>query len=431
MAAQLILGLTLLVFVHEFGHFITAKMFGMRAEKFYIFFDAWGKKLWSKQIGETEYGIGWLPLGGYVKISGMIDESMDKEAMKLPPQPYEFRAKPAWQRFIVMIGGVVMNVITGIIIFSVYLHHYDKSYISMDAINKDGIYAYELAKEVGLETGDKIIAINGSSVERFKELASTKVLLGGTLTVQRQDGSTHEITMPNDLFKKIMQQPFISTQKETVSIAEIMPNSNASKAGLQKQDIIKDVNGIMINRFEEFKENLQKTKGQTALIGVERNGELQIIPTEVDTTGKIGIAPNIALPYPTTPYSWASAFNFGTKDSYEMLVTQALSFKLLFSGKVPVTDSLSGPIGIAKIYGAEFDWAKFWRITGLLSLVLAFMNILPIPALDGGHVLIIIIETIIRRPLSDKLKENMQMVGMFILLGLMLFAFGNDIYKLF
>ncbi|HRI26974.1 MAG TPA: site-2 protease family protein, partial [Chitinophagales bacterium] len=231
MILQLILGLSLLVFVHELGHFMAAKAFGMRVPKFFIFFDAWGKKIWSKQIGETEYGIGWLPLGGYVQISGMIDETQDKSALMGEPQPWEFRAKPAWQRFIVMIGGVVMNVIAGIFIFTLFLSVYEKEYLPTEQVNKEGIYAHEVARKIGLQTGDKITEINGKPFARFKDLTATKVMFGADLTVNR-NGQNRVITTPDTLYRQ-MRQPFVSPMYENVAIAEVAGGSNAEKAGLQ------------------------------------------------------------------------------------------------------------------------------------------------------------------------------------------------------
>lgn len=430
MIAQLILGLTILVVVHEWGHYITAKSFGMRVEKFYLFFDAWGKKLFSITKNGTEYGIGWLPLGGYVKISGMIDESMDKEFLNRPPEPYEFRAKPAWQRLIVMIGGVVMNIILGVAIFTMYLQVFEKQYLTMDEVNKDGIFACQSAKDIGLQTGDKIIALNGSKPDRFKEIVSSKIILGGTITVNR-NGQTIDVKVPNDFYKR-MKEPFVATFKETVKVDQTMLGSNAEKAGLQRGDQILAINNKTIDRFDDVQNELKANlNGKVQLKIKNAKNEEKVLNADVTADGKLGFMPNIDVPYAKKPYSLISAFKFGCIDGYELLATQLLSFKLIFSGKVNATDAVSGPIGIAKIYGNTWDWGHFWQVTGLLSFVLAFMNILPIPALDGGHVVFLLIEMVTRRKISETILEKAQIVGFILLMGLMLFAFGNDIFKLF
>ncbi|OWY21345.1 RIP metalloprotease RseP [Sphingobacteriales bacterium UPWRP_1] len=429
MIGQLMLGLSLLVFVHELGHFLAAKAFGMRVPKFYIFFDAWGKKLWSKQIGETEYGIGWLPMGGYVQISGMIDETQDKSALMGEPQPWEFRAKPAWQRFIVMIAGVVMNVITGIIIFTMFLATLEKEYLPMSEVNKDGIYAYDAAKNIGLQNGDKITAINGKPFERFKELISTKVFFGSDLTVER-NGQTIHLKTPNNFYEQI-KNPFVGTMYEKVTVEALMSGSFAEQAGLQKGDRIVRIDSTVIDRFVQIGEVLKNFKGGQVLVGIDRNGQNLTLTSKVDTSGKIGFVPAIDLPYTYKPYTWGSAFHYSFKDGYDLVASQIIAFKLMFTGRLSVRDNLASPIAIARIYGGQWDWKRFWRITGLLSFVLAFMNILPIPALDGGHILFIAIETITRRKISDAILEKAQIFGMILLLCLMVFAFGNDIYKWF
>lgn len=429
MAAQLILGLSLLVFVHEFGHFAAAKFFGMRVPKFFIFFDAWGKKLWSKTIGETEYGIGWLPLGGYVQIAGMVDETQDASKLSAVPEPWEFRAKPAWQRFIVMIGGIVMNIITGILIFMYFLNTFAKQYLPMSEVNREGIYAYAAAQEIGLQTGDKIIAVNGKSIERFEELKSPTVYLGSELTVER-NGKTVKIQVPSDFFKR-MQEPFIAPMREKVILEQVPDTSNAAKAGLKDKDELISLADQKILRSDDVRNLLKNYAGDTIAATVLRNNAPNTVQLPVSSTGKMGVILASSYDYPMKPYTFGNSFWFSIKDGYDLIVTQILSIRMMFSGQVDPREAVSSPIGIAKIYGGEWDWARFWRITGLLSFVLAFMNILPIPALDGGHMLIIILETILGRKFSDRTLEIAQTVGMLMLLGLMIFAFGNDIFKMF
>lgn len=431
MAAQLILGLSILVILHELGHFMAARAFGIRVEKFYLFFDAWGVKLFKYKKGNIEYGIGWLPLGGYVKISGMIDESMDKEAMKQPPQPWEFRSKPAWQRLIVMIAGVLMNVILGIIIYSGILLFSTEKYLPNDSV-KDGIYAYPSARQIGFQTGDKILSINGKKFERFEDVASTRMLFGGTVVVERE-GLTTGIIVPDTLYRtyiKKKREPFISAHNYQFLIDSVLPGFPAYKAGLKKSDKIIVVDNQPVECFGHFKELLTEYAGKDVQMVVSRNGSFDTLSVKVDTAGIIGILQSIPL-YTLKDYTVFSAIGFGASDAIETLVANAKGLGKIFQGKEKVTESVQGPIGIAKIYGGVWDWFRFWTITGMISMVLAFMNILPIPALDGGHVIFLVIEAVTRRKFSDKFMERVQLAGMIILITLMVFIFGNDIFRLF
>ncbi len=431
MAAQLILGLAILVTLHELGHYLAARAFGIRVEKFYLFFDAWGFKFFSFRRGDTEYGMGWLPLGGYVKIAGMIDESMDKEQMKQPAQDWEFRSKPAWQRLIVMIAGVVMNVILGVVIYALVLFNYDTEYLSNDAVT-DGIYAFDLGQKVGLESGDKIIAINGTSFDRFEDLLSSRVIFGSTLTVERK-GRTLEIIIPDDFYRQAIDAGrgnFIGTNRANLVVDSVIPGKPAESAGLLKGDHIYAVNGIRTFSVDAFKKILQENKSKPVTLDVMRgNTNMQIQPVLGDS-GIVGISHHSDLgDYARTPYTIGSSIRFGASDAMEAITSNIKGLKQIFIGKEKASESLQGPIGIATIYGGVWDWRRFWTITGLLSMVLAFMNILPIPALDGGHVLFLSIEAVTRRKLSDKFLERAQVAGMVILLSLMVFTIGNDIWK--
>lgn len=431
MVAQLLTALSLLVFVHELGHFMAAKAFGMRVNKFFIFFDAWGKKIFSKKIGDTEYGIGILPLGGYVQIAGMIDETQDASTMSAEPEEWEFRAKPAWQRFIVMIGGIVMNVITGFLIFAMYLHTFEREYIPMSEINKDGIFAYPLAQEIGLRTGDKIVAINGNTPDRFKDMASVRLFLGGTLTVER-NGQQHKVVIPDDFFKRLKasKKQFIEPMYQDVKIAEVVAGRPAAAAGLQAGDQIVGINEKKIDRFADLVETLDANKNGQVQLSVVRKGSTPIpFTSSVDSAGKLGFVADFAYRYQYTPYSWGSAIRYSFSEGIDQILGQALSIGMLVTGRLPVRESLTSPVGIAKLYGGVWNWDKFWSLTGLLSFALAVMNILPIPALDGGHMVFLGIEMITRRRPSEKMLERAQIVGMILLLALMVFAFGNDIYK--
>jgi len=436
MAGQLILGLSILVTLHELGHFLAARAFGIKVEKFYLFFDAWGFKLFSYKKGETEYGIGWLPLGGYVKIAGMIDESLDTEQMASEPQPWEFRAKPAWQRLIVMIGGVTMNVILGILIFTYTLLQYKGDYLPNDQVNSGkGIYAYQLGKEVGLQDGDKIIAINGKPFDRFEDAYSTRVLFGAKLTVERNQQNI-EVTVPDNFYRKVGtagRWSFIGYAPLEHEVNLVAEGSPAEKAGLQKGDRILSMNGVSPKNREELMSMIQAAKGQPLPMQIKRGKETLTLTPLVSGEGKIGIGfdfiPSKDHGYTMQPYTIGSALAFGTSDAMESIISNAKGLSKLFTGEEKATDSVQGPIGIATIYGGTWDWARFWAITGLLSMVLAFMNMLPIPALDGGHVVFLLIESVFRFKFSEKVMERAQIVGMVILMGLLVFALGNDVWK--
>ncbi len=431
MVGQLILGLSILVILHELGHFLAARAFKIRVEKFYLFFDAGNFKLFSFKKGETEYGIGWLPLGGYVKISGMIDESMDKEQLKLPPQPWEFRSRPAWQRLIVMVAGVFVNLILGILIFGFTLLQYEKSYLPLSEVNKDGIYASSKGKEIGFETGDKIISINGKPIERFKDAQSVDVLFGSTFEVER-NGKIVSVEIPEDFYRSEASSRgvrFIEPLNFPFRIDSVFPGLPAANAGLAKSDKMLKIDSIEIKSYGQFKELISTSAGRELTIQVLRGNDTLQKQLTVDSSGIIGILASI--PYTQTPYDFGKALSYGYKDAMDMLSANIKGLGKIISGEEKASESLQGPIGIAQIYGSQWIWAKFWYITGLLSLILAFMNILPIPALDGGHVLFLLIEIVTRRKPSDKVLEYAQMAGMIILLGIMVFAIGNDIMRIF
>lgn len=433
MAAQLILGLSILVTLHELGHYLAARAFGIRVEKFYLFFDAWGFKFFSFKKGETEYGIGWLPLGGYVKISGMIDESLDKDQLASPPQPHEFRSKPAWQRLIVMIAGVAMNVLLGIAIFSFNLINYKKEYLPNSEVK--GIYSYSLGRELGLENGDKVVAINGKPFERFDDLLSSRIMFGATLTVERR-GQTIEVIVPDNFYKRFSGQSlnnFIGIGELTYYVKSVMDGEPAAVAGVQPGDTLLSINNVPVTEFEFIRNTISGNKGKSIQLTVKRQSGITHIEVPVSEKGTIGIAYSAAMHhdpgYQMKKYSFKTAVKFGTSDAFESLVSNAKGLRKIFTGEEKATESIQGPIGIATIYGATWDWPKFWAITGLLSMVLAFMNMLPIPALDGGHVIFLLVESITRKKFSDKFMERSQIVGMVILLALMVFAVGNDIWK--
>lgn len=430
MVGQLILGLSLLVGLHEWGHMAAAKMFGMRVEKFFIGFPP---KIFGIQRGETEYGIGAIPLGGFVKISGMIDESMDTAAMNSEPQPWEFRSKPAWQRLIVMLGGIIVNVIVGVIIFIVLAYREGEQILPVSELNKYGIVASPIAEEVGLKTGDKIVKVNGKPYNDFRDIMSADVFMGtnSSYTVDR-NGQEVEIDLPNNLIEKLSDRDekvnFI-LPRMPFTVGEVSPGSNADKAGLEAGDKIVAVNAAPIQYFDQIQSELQKYKGKQTTIVVQRNGAQQSLPIEVTEEGTIGFGMKSLLNFQTIEYTLPEAISVGTSDAFSVVYNNIKGFGKIFRGEVSASKALSGPIGIARMFGGVWDWDRFWRLTGLLSMVLAFMNALPIPALDGGHAIILTYEMVSGRKPSDTFLENAQKVGMVLLLGLMAFAIFNDIWK--
>jgi regulator of sigma E protease len=431
MTAQLLLGLSILVGVHEAGHMLTAKFFGMRVEKFFIGFPP---KLFGFKKGETEYGIGAIPLGGFVKITGMIDESLDTKELSKEPEPYEFRAKPAWQRLIVMMGGIVVNIITGIFIFIVLAYAYGEAYISKEELNKHGIVAKELAMDMGLETGDRILKVNGADFESFNELIRPEVLLNKNsyYTVER-NGKVIDVPFPENFVKKFSEkesfQKFIEPVQE-FSVKEVLKDSGAYKGGMKAGDKILMIDETPIRYYHELRQAAEAKKGREVNVKVERHGEVKDLKIKISPSGTLGFQAEPKTEVSRKEYSLGQSIVKGTGQAFSALWINVTAFGKIFTGDVPVT-SLSGPIGIAKVFGGDWDWLRFWNLVGLLSMVLAFMNFLPIPALDGGHVMFLLYEMVAGRKPSDKFLENAQKVGMVILLALMIFAFGNDIFKSF
>lgn len=432
MAGQLILGLSILVGLHEWGHMAAAKMFGMRVEKFFIGFPP---KIFGIQRGETEYGIGAIPLGGFVKISGMIDESMDTEAMNKEPQPWEFRSKPAWQRLIVMLGGIIVNVIVGIFIFIVLAYKNGEQILSKEELNKNGIVASDLAQGMGLRTGDKIIKVNGKDFTNYKEILSSDVFLGSnsSYTVLRS-GAEVKIEIPNNFIEKLAdpdEKGMFIQARMPFKIGELIPDMPAAESGLKVGDKVVSLNNKAIQFYDEFQSTVPKLKGKPIVLGVDRNGSKQDIKMTVTEDGTVGLrADRNVLNFTTINYTLNEAIQEGTKEAFGVVYNNIKGFGKIFRREVSASKALSGPIGIARMFGGEWEWEKFWRLTGLLSMVLAFMNALPIPALDGGHAVILSYEIISGRKPSDAFLENSQKVGMVLLLGLMAFAIFNDFWKI-
>ena len=430
---QFLLSLSLLIVLHELGHFIPAKLFKTRVEKFYLFFD-YKFSLFKKKIGDTVYGIGWIPLGGYVKISGMIDESMDKEQMAQPPQPWEFRTKPAWQRLIIMLGGVTVNFVLGVFIYIMMFSAWGEEYVGTEDVKK-GFYVVDLFEGYGFQDGDKIKKVNGEVP--FNVLDVNKHLFLRdiqTITVERTTGVEETISLPEDVGLQMWQsgnmEPF--TPRIHAILDSVLPESPAGLAGLQQGDIIKEANGKPIEYWDQFTEIIVKNPAtQTMNIAVERDGERLELTAQPDETGKLGIYPlgytEDVISIHHKDYTFGESVSLGMSKAYWTLRDYMAQFKYVFTKKG--ASSLGGFITIGSIFPPSWDWQAFWSITALLSIMLGFMNLLPIPALDGGHVVFTLFEMVSGRKPSDKFLEYAQIAGFIILVSLLLFANGNDIYK--
>ena len=437
-ALQFILSFSILVTLHELGHFLTARWFKCRVEKFYLFFNPWFS-LWKKKIGETEYGLGWVPFGGYVKISGMIDESMDKEQLKLEPQPYEFRSKPAWQRLIIMLAGIIVNLILGFFIYAMMLWHWGEEYIPTNKMTY-GIAADSLAQSIGLRSGDKILSVDGQYIDKFDKLR-VKVILNTVKTIQvDRDGHQMNIAVPDDFASQLIHFKdinYIGVRLPFPMVDSVASDTSAAaKAGIKKGDKILTVNGVTITYFDQFKDQVVKNKNKTVTVQVLRGTDTSLHTVNVPGTGIIGVSnvrikPDSLFETRKIEYTFFSAIPAGFTKSIETLESYWLQLKLIFSGKVNPNESLGSVFSIGKMFDPTWDWQSFWSLTAFFSLVLALMNILPIPGLDGGHALFTLVEMISGRKPSDKFMEYAQMAGMILLLGLMAYALGLDFLRVF
>ena len=436
-AAQLILSLSLLIIFHEFGHYITARWFKCRVEKFFLFFDPWFS-LFKKKVGDTVYGIGWLPLGGYVKIAGMIDESMDKETMKQEPQPWEFRSKPAWQRLIIMIGGVTVNVLLAFIIYAMILLVWGEKKIPNESL-KNGIWITDsLMYQCGLRNGDKILSVNSQPVQYYDQL-NAAIITGNTVQIER-DGKSQTINLPVNLIEQLVE----SKQKRGILIMPRVPAvvgkfSNkdtgfAKQAGLEEKDLIIAIDGTPIAFFDEMSPLISTKKNGTVLLTVKRGDAQMVLTSRVNSEGKIGL-PVLSneeydkmgvLKIERKKYGFFASIPAGITKTFDKLGFYVDQFKLILNPDTGAYKGIGGFKSMGSIFPSEWDWESFWNITAFFSIVLAFMNLLPIPALDGGHVLFTLVEMITKRKPSQKFLEYAQMAGMIILFGLLIYANAND-----
>ncbi|MFV8377523.1 RIP metalloprotease RseP [Flavobacterium sp. LB3R33] len=435
--SQFLLSLSLLIILHELGHFIPAKLFKTRVEKFYLFFDV-KYSLIKKKIGETEYGIGWLPLGGYVKISGMIDESMDKEQMALPPQPWEFRSKPAWQRLIIMLGGVTVNFILAFIIYIGMAFAYGDTYIANEDL-KDGLLIENPAmNKVGFQTGDKIIAIDGEKIIKFDNEINIKIIMAKEVLIER-NGIEQTIKIPVDFvdqLSKLEKGTLVSIRKPfaITSISEGSLNTN-----LQPKDIILSLNGVPTKYYDQVTSVLEKNKNKTISAVVLRDEKQVPLQVIVSKDAKLGIGiGNLGMEslkklgyykISKQEFSFIESIPVGITKGKDQLLGYGKQLKMIFSPSTGAYKQVGGFKAIFDIFPNTWSWEVFWNITALLSIMLGVMNLLPIPALDGGHVMFLLYEIISGKKPSDKFLENAQMVGFVLLITLLLFANGNDIYK--
>ena len=445
-AAQLLMSLSILVVLHEMGHFLPAKLFKTRVEKFYLFFDPWFS-LVKKKIGDTEYGIGWLPLGGYVKISGMIDESMDKEQMAKPAESWEFRAKPAWQRLIIMLGGVTVNLLLGFFIYSMLLFTWGDQYLSNENV-VDGVTCSDFAKEIGFNDGDKIISIDGIPLKDFNSVfysVNEDILMRDdpfVVIVNRSDNvgayKNTTIKIESGIIGEWVKskegkarRTFLSSKCE-LTIDTILADGNASSSALKKEDIIYSVEDNVVGCMSDLKYFLKENEKNNVNFSVIRGADtLNNLLCKVDEKGLIGIATKDNLVRSSREYNFFPSFYYGYKLTTIKLGGYISQFAMIFNSDNNLAGEVGGFGAIGSMFPSSWNWYAFWSLTAFLSLMLAFMNILPIPALDGGHVVFLLYEIVVGKPAPEKVMEYAQAVGMILLLSLLVFANGNDILKLF
>ena len=433
MITQLLLAMTLLVGLHEFGHFAFAKLFKIRVSKFYIFFDFLFPlpnrlkfSLFKKQVGETEYGIGWFPLGGYVAIHGMVDETQEADALTGPPQPDEFRSKPAWQRLLVMLGGIIMNALTGIVVLAALTYHLGADYLPAAAV-RYGIAANGLGRSLGFRDGDQVVQINDQPLAEFSQVYDPDVLLNPDtrFTIVRAGRRVVLPPLGRGFFNRYGKQgedsSFIAP-RSPFTLAEVVPGSPADRAGLKPGDRIVRAGGVPIRFFDELITTLARHAGEPLPFVVQRGGRTRRYAIPVTAAGKIGVFQRSELARGTRYFTPLQALGQGGEQAANVVRLQLKALGKMVTGQLSAADSLSGPVEIAQQFGGHWDWSHFWGLVGLLSLVLAFMNLLPIPALDGGHVVFLLYEIILRRRPSERVLDRAQRVGTMLLMLLMVYV---------
>ena len=433
---QFFMSLSLLVIIHELGHFLAARMFGIRVEKFYLFFDPWFS-IFKFRRGQTEYGMGWLPLGGYVKIAGMIDESMDTEQMAAEPQPDEFRSKPAWQRLIVMVAGVVMNVVLAFVIYCGICYHWGEPYMPAEDAQWGYVWS-DAGHELGFEDGDKVLSIGGNQITEVDQILNELLITADDReVVVERAGAEHTFTIPLEQLVKMRQEEGYKNMYAMRMPFEIdsVATDEAVAVGLVRGDRLVALNGEEVRYFDEYKQLLPTLAGQSVKIGIERDSANVVVAREVEITladdGTIGVLARNPFEVRTRHYSFFESIPAGLRLTGEEISGYWKQIKTIVVPESKLYEELGGFLSIGNVFPDEWDWERFWRTTALLSVILAVMNILPIPALDGGHVLFLLWEVITRRKPSDKFLEYAQMFGLIVLFALLLYANGNDIYRLF
>lgn len=441
MVTQLLLSLTILVFVHELGHFLAAKFFKTKVERFYLFFDflfpmphVLNFALWKKKIGETEYGFGWFPLGGYVSIAGMVDETQDADQLSTEPQPWEYRSKRSYQKMIIILGGIIFNLIFAVLIFAAILKAYNKEYLPAEQLKNGGVMVGDVAKSLGFQNGDVILKVNGEVPERFEDLVPLNILFGGSYEIVRNSNgiqNTQTITIPSDFYKKFEKNLFYP-YFHTVTVENVVSGSMAELAGIKIGDKIKSADGKEISHFDEFRKILDENKGQSISVQVLRKDSSLNLSVKVGENGKIGFNPGFELAdskYKMREYSILQSLKYGASECSKLFTLQLVNVVKIFKGEIKAKESVGGPIAIAKGFGTEWNWYRFWLFTAMISVGLAFANLLPIPGLDGGHAVVIFIEAITRKPIHPKVLQVLQSIGTYMILVLMVYVFYNDLTR--
>ncbi|MCP3659971.1 MAG: RIP metalloprotease RseP [Bacteroidetes bacterium] len=432
MILQFIIGLSIIVGIHELGHMLIAKMFGIRVEHFMIGFPP---KIFKFKYKETEYALGAVPLGGSAKIAGMVDESFEKKGLESAPQPWEYRSKPRWQRLLVILGGIIFNMIFGVLLFITITYYTGTSYITKKELNKNGICPTLLGKELGFKSGDRIIKLNGSDFKSFEELQDISIFLKNkTYYKILRDNEAYDIYIPKKILKSLNSSKSRYLLFEPLfeyKIENILKSSNAKAAGLRKNDIIISINDISTKYIQTLKEELIKNKGKHVYVKYLRNETIYSTIMQIENNGKIGIEIKRTIKFYHQKFTILQSIPYGIKTAFSVVWTNILAIKNMIVGNLSFSKSVKGPIGIIQEFGKTFSWLKFWRIVAFLSMVIAFTNLLPIPALDGGHMVFILYEMITRKSLSTKTMFRFQIVGSVILLSIIAYTVLNDIIKLF